>query len=111
LEGNYLISSRHCQTIYKIDKNGNIVWRLGGKMSNFTAKGDDTEFHWQHHVRWRTAETQISVFDDGAAELSAGGVPVEFIDEPVATGKYLDVDQKAMTVSLAKRYFPSPSTC
>ncbi|KAJ7243328.1 ASST-domain-containing protein [Mycena rebaudengoi] len=110
LEGNYLISSRHCQTIYKIDKNGNIVWRLGGKMSNFTAKGDDTEFHWQHHVRWRTAETQISVFDDGAAELSAGGVPVEFIDEPVATGKYLDVDQKAMTVSLAKRYFPSPST-
>ncbi|KAJ7240279.1 ASST-domain-containing protein [Mycena rebaudengoi] len=74
LEGNYLISSRHCQTIYMIDKN----------------------------------ETQISVFDDGAAELSAGGVPVEFIDEPVATGKYLDVDQKAMTVSLAKRYFPSP---
>ncbi|KAJ7487212.1 ASST-domain-containing protein [Mycena galericulata] len=101
--GDYLISSRHCQTIYKIDKNGTIVWRLGGKASDFTAVGENTDIHWQHHARWRMNDTVISVFDDGAARLGA----TLFIDETVATGKYLNVDQSAMTVSLAKRFFPS----
>ncbi|KAJ7457549.1 ASST-domain-containing protein [Mycena galericulata] len=104
--GDYLISSRHCQTIYKIDKNGTIVWRLGGKTSDFTAVGENTDFHWQHHARWRMDDTVISVFDDGAAVLDT----TLFIDETVATGKYLNVDQSAMTVSLAKRLFPSIAT-
>ncbi|KAJ7191187.1 ASST-domain-containing protein, partial [Mycena pura] len=105
-EGNYLVSSRHCQTIYKIAKNGTILWRLGGKISDFTAIGNDTEFHWQHHARWRNDETQISLFDDGAASIELTVI----VDEPVATGKYLNVDQKTMTVSLAKRFFPSPNS-
>ncbi|KAJ7728272.1 ASST-domain-containing protein [Mycena maculata] len=104
--GDYLISSRHCQTIYKIDKNGTIAWRLGGKTSDFTAEGNNTEFHWQHHARWRSQDTIISVFDDAAAALSAEAI---YIDEAVATGKYLTVDQSAMTVSLAKVFSPSPS--
>ncbi|KAJ7026670.1 ASST-domain-containing protein [Mycena alexandri] len=106
-EGNYLISSRHCKTVYKIDKNGTIIWRLGGSRSDFTAVSNDTEFNWQHHARWRNNETQISVFDDGAAVLHQTSIVV---DEPAATGKLLNVDQEAMTVSLAKRYFPSPNT-
>ncbi|KAJ7487204.1 ASST-domain-containing protein [Mycena galericulata] len=101
--GDYLISSRHCKTIYKIDKNGTIVWRLGGKASDFTAMGENTDLHWQHHARWRMNDTVISVFDDGAAIVGT----TLFIDETVATGKYLNVDQSAMTVSLAKRLFPS----
>ncbi|KAJ7167023.1 ASST-domain-containing protein [Mycena filopes] len=104
--GNYLISARNCETLYKIAANGTILWRLGGKRSDFTALGNDTEFHWQHHVRWRNDETQISVFDDGAGVLLA----TQVIDEPVASGKYLNVDQSAMTVSLAKKYLPSPNT-
>ncbi|KAJ7187139.1 ASST-domain-containing protein [Mycena filopes] len=104
--GNYLVSARNCGTLYKLAANGTIIWRLGGKRSDFTALGDDAEFHWQHHVRWRNNETQISVFDDGAAVLLA----TEVIDEPIASGKYLNVDQSAMTVSLDKRYLPSPST-
>ncbi|KAJ7138277.1 ASST-domain-containing protein [Mycena epipterygia] len=104
-DGNYLISSRNCQTIYKIDKNGTIIWRLGGKFSDFTPVGDgDTQFHWQHHARWRQDDTQISVFDDGASVLGRSIL----VNEPVATGKYLNIDQDAMTVSLAKRYFPAP---
>ncbi|KAJ6506948.1 ASST-domain-containing protein [Mycena sanguinolenta] len=106
-EGNYLISSRNCQTLYKVDKSGAIVWRLGGKMSDFVAQGNGTDFHWQHHARWRTDGTQISVFDDGAATIGNGSI---IVDEPIATGKYLNVDQTAMTVSLASRFFPSPST-
>ncbi|KAJ7151806.1 ASST-domain-containing protein [Mycena crocata] len=105
-DGNYLISARNCQTIYKLDKNGTIIWRLGGKASDFTAQSDDVEFHWQHHARWRMDETQISLFDDGAAIIETS----LFIDEPVASGKYLKVDQSEMTVSLAKKFSPSPST-
>ncbi|KAJ6503554.1 ASST-domain-containing protein [Mycena sanguinolenta] len=105
-EGNYIISARHSQAIYKIAANGTILWRLGGKMSNFTAIGNGTDFHWQHHARWRDDETHISLFDDGAALLTAS---VNIIDEPVATGKYLKVDQEAMTVSLSKQFIPQPS--
>ncbi|KAF7334640.1 hypothetical protein MVEN_02294400 [Mycena venus] len=106
-EGNYLISARNCQTIYKLDKNGTIIWRLGGKTSDFKAQGEgDTQFHWQHHVRWREDETQISVFDDGAGVLDTTVV----IDETVATGKYLELDQTTMTVSLVQRYFPTLNT-
>ncbi|KAJ6592392.1 ASST-domain-containing protein [Mycena capillaripes] len=103
-DGNYLISARNCQTIYKLDKSGAIIWRLGGKMSNFTAQGNDTEFHWQHHARWRMDGTQISVFDDGAGILATTAI----VDEPVASGKFLTLDQTAMTVSLAKQYLPAP---
>ncbi|KAJ7717285.1 ASST-domain-containing protein [Mycena metata] len=106
-EGNYLISSRHCKTLYKIDKNGTIIWRLGGSRSDFTAVGNDTEFNWQHHARWRNDETQTSLFDDGAAVLQQTSIVVS---EPVATGKLLNINQEAMTVSLAKQYFPSPNT-
>jgi hypothetical protein len=106
-EGNYIISARHSQAIYKIAANGTILWRLGGKMSDFTAVGNGTEFHWQHHARWRMEESHISLFDDGAAILVS---TVNIIDEPVATGKYLKVDQEAMTVSLTKQFFPRPST-
>ncbi|KAJ7268114.1 ASST-domain-containing protein [Mycena haematopus] len=104
-EGNYIISARHSQAIYKIAANGTILWRLGGKMSDFTAIGNDTEFHFQHHARWRLDETHLSLYDDGAAVIA----PINIIDEPVATGKYLKVDQESMTVSLTKRFFPSPN--
>ncbi|KAJ6501856.1 ASST-domain-containing protein [Mycena sanguinolenta] len=106
-EGNYIISARHSQAIYKIAADGTIVWRLGGKMSNFTAIGNDTEFHFQHHARWRLDESELSLFDDGAAVFIS---TVDVIDEPVATGKYLKVDQENMTVELTKRFFPSPNS-
>lgn len=38
-EGNYLLSGRFTDTIYKIDPAGNIVWRLGGKNSTFSLLG------------------------------------------------------------------------
>lgn len=76
-------------------------------MSDFVAQDNGTDFHWQHHARWRTDGTQISVFDDGAATLGNGSI---IVNEPIATGKYLNVDQTAMTVSLASQFFPSPST-
>ncbi|KAK6980907.1 ASST-domain-containing protein [Favolaschia claudopus] len=100
----YLISSRNCKTLYKIDKNGTIAWRLGGKQSDFKAIGNDTEFHWQHHARWRADETQISLFDNAAAVIET----TVQVNEPVASGKFFAVDQKAMTYSAVARFLPSP---
>src|ERR1700677_569733 len=34
-DGNLLVSSRSMQTIYKLDRTGRILWRLGGKPSDF----------------------------------------------------------------------------
>ncbi|KAJ7629004.1 ASST-domain-containing protein [Roridomyces roridus] len=105
--GDYLMSSRNCQTIYKIDKNGTIVWRLGGKTSDFTPLTENTQFHWQHHARWRMGGSSISLFDNAAAWLSP---TLTLVDENTATGKYLAVDQTKMTVALAleKIFSPSP---
>ncbi|KAF8205457.1 ASST-domain-containing protein [Mycena galopus ATCC 62051] len=101
-EGNYIISARHSQAVYKIAANGTILWRLGGKFSDFTAIGDDIEFHFQYHARWRMDETCLSLYDDGAAVFVS---TVVIRDEPVATGKYLKVVDQEMTISLTKRFF------
>ncbi|KAB8235709.1 arylsulfotransferase family protein [Aspergillus alliaceus] len=58
-EGNYLISSRHFSTIYKINgTDGSIIWRLGGNHSTFT---QDFTFGFQHDARWRSQSDNIEV--------------------------------------------------
>lgn len=49
--GNYLLSGRHMHAVYYIDgQSGDIIWRLGGKLSNFTGSG--INFSWQHDVQF-----------------------------------------------------------
>ncbi|KAL8948462.1 MAG: hypothetical protein Q9222_005350 [Ikaeria aurantiellina] len=64
--GDYIISSRHTSTIYRISGNdGSIVWRLGGKSSNFALQG--FKFSSQHDVRVLTDDGDImtlSLFDN-----------------------------------------------
>lgn len=53
-DGNYLISSRHCYTLYFINgTTGDIIWQMGGANSSFTM-GNGTNYSWQHHARWIT---------------------------------------------------------
>jgi hypothetical protein len=48
-DGNLLISSRHTWTVYKVDRQtGRIIWRLGGKRSDFRL-GPGVPFAWQHN--------------------------------------------------------------
>ena len=49
-DGNLLVSSRSTHTVYKIDRSGKILWRLGGKHSDF-AMAPGSAFAWQHDVR------------------------------------------------------------
>jgi hypothetical protein len=65
LDQNLLVSARNTHTIYKIDRrSGQIIWRLGGKHSNFALKSAAT-FTWQHDAR-RQPNGLITVFDNGS---------------------------------------------
>ena len=64
--GNFLVSARNTHALYEIDrKTRKIVWRLGGKKSDFKM-GPGTNFEWQHDAR-RQADGTITLFDNGAA--------------------------------------------
>ncbi len=75
-DGNLLLSFRHLNAIYKIDRmTGNVIWRLGGNSSDFTFV-NDAGFSGQHDVR-RLPGGQISLFDNsnmGAAPRKSRGV-------------------------------------
>jgi len=91
-DGNLLISSRSMQTIYKLDRTGAILWRLGGKRSDF-AVGPGAGFAWQHHAR-RQPDGTLSVFDNGATPAV----------EKRSRGLILDLDEQAMTATLLHQY-------
>jgi hypothetical protein len=63
--GNFLVSARNTHTIYKISRRtGRILWRLGGKRSDF-ALGRSARFAWQHDAR-RVPNGNLSLFDNSA---------------------------------------------
>ena len=69
--GNLLVSSRHTSTVYEIRKSdGKILWRLGGKKSDFTF-GPGATFAYQHDAR-RQPNATISVFDNAARSAEKG---------------------------------------
>ncbi|MDQ4501054.1 arylsulfotransferase family protein [Sinomonas sp. ASV322] len=84
----YLVSFRHTHTIYLIDKTGAVVWRLGGKRSDF-AIGDGAAFAWQHDVRQRAGGV-ISVFDNHYKDGTTG----------TSRGLLLAVDEKQRTAAV-----------
>jgi hypothetical protein len=70
-DGNLLVSSRHTHTVYKVRRSdGAILWRLGGKQSDFTF-GPGAQFAWQHDAR-RQPDGTISVFNNNAAHERKG---------------------------------------
>jgi hypothetical protein len=65
-DGNLLVSARNTHTIYELDRrDGRILWRLGGKASDFRM-GKGTTFGYQHDAR-RQADGTITLFDNSAA--------------------------------------------
>ena len=91
-DGNLLVSSRSMQTIYKLDRSGQILWRLGGKSSDFEI-GPGANFAWQHDAR-RQPDGTFTVFDNGATPAV----------EKLSRGLILDVDEQAMTSTLLHQY-------
>ncbi|KAJ5082014.1 hypothetical protein N7532_011057 [Penicillium argentinense] len=98
-EGDYLVSVRHTDTIYKVSgKDGSIIWRLGGRYSDFIS---DFRFSRQHHTRWlSTNETHATIsFLDNASDL-------EFQIANVSSGFIVSLHTAAspMTATLIERY-------
>jgi hypothetical protein len=65
-DGHWLVSARNTHTIYKLNRRtGKIIWRLGGKRSDF-ALGRGVRFGWQHDAR-RQPNGTLTLFDNSAA--------------------------------------------
>jgi hypothetical protein len=82
IPGGYLIiSARRTCAVYKVDrKTGEVIWRLGGKKSDFKM-GYGTRTDWQHDAR-RHPDGTITIFDNGGVQkdVQSRGIVVE-VDE------------------------------
>ncbi|MEA2388096.1 MAG: hypothetical protein QOG41_869 [Thermoleophilaceae bacterium] len=64
-DGNLLVSARDMHSALELDRrSGKILWRLGGKSSDYKMSGG-SQFVSQHDIR-RTGDGRITVFDNGA---------------------------------------------
>ncbi len=91
--GNLLVSGRNTHALYEIDRRtGKILWRLGGKKSDFKL-GPRARFAWQHDAR-RQPDGTITVFDNGAAP------PVEKFSRVLV----LRADPKTKRATLVRSY-------
>ena len=98
-DNNLLISARETSTVYKVDRtSGRIMWRLGGKKSDFEM-GPGTRFAFQHDAR-RLPDGTISIFDNGSLVFE-DGIP-KAVEESRAIVLDLDVDR--MRASLVLEY-------
>jgi hypothetical protein len=92
-DGALVVSARNTWTVYKVDPaSGDIVWRLGGKKSDF-AMGAQTKFAWQHDARAHPDGT-ISLFDDEADPAEA----------KQSRGLVLTVDETNKTAEVKAQY-------
>ena len=103
--GDFLVSLRHLHTIVKIAgpnapsgaTPGSIIWRLGGKLSNFTL--NNFQFSWQHDVRSQLGSVtseDLTIFDnsgDGSNQTAA-----------YSTGKWIHVDTTTYQATLTYQY-------
>ena len=83
--GNLLISLRNTNTVYEVDRSsGRILWRLGGKRSNYKM-GHGASFIAQHDAR-RLRNGEITIFDNGSG-AGLGNRPSRGIVLELKSGK------------------------
>ena len=100
-DGNYLVSGRNTWCVYKIHHGtGEIMWRLGGRESDFTF-GTDAGFAWQHDARRHGgSDYLVSLFDDG----SIPGI----LSQPYSKGLVLALDFRRKHASAYRKYIHTP---
>ena len=95
-DGHLLVSARHTWAIYKLHRQtGAVLWRLGGKRSDFTIV-PGAEFSFQHDVR-RHADGTLTIFDNNAAAPTS---------TTYARPIRLSLDMGAMSARLVGEYRP-----
>jgi len=94
-DGSLLVSARNTWTVYRVNgSTGEIIWRMGGKKSDFQIE-PAAQWAWQHHATMWNATT-MTVFDNSSTRNAP------------SRGLLLSVDESAMTVSLTQE-FKSPT--
>ncbi len=90
-DDNLLVSARRTCAIYKIDRaSGEVMWRLGGKRSDFVMDPNIRTRSYQHDAR-RQPDGTITIFDNGVFD----------VDER-SRGAVLELDEDAMIATLAR---------
>ncbi|KAH8908483.1 hypothetical protein BR93DRAFT_893754 [Coniochaeta sp. PMI_546] len=111
--GDYLISARDACAVHKINgTSGEIIWRLGGKKSDFEFTSKKADFCFQHHARWlpvRDDEADeveiISLYDNSAHGTEHnGGHQVH--TAPTSSGKILRLNTTSWTAELVQGFYP-----
>ena len=98
-DNNLLISARETSAVYKIDrKTGEIIWRLGGKKSDYEM-GPGARFAFQHDAR-RLPDGTLSIFDNGKTIFQHGLAKV--VEESRAI--VLELDEQKMKATLLREY-------
>ena len=96
--GDYLISARHTNTLYKISgQDGSIIWRLGGKKSDFIL--DSFDFSSQHDARFRKeneTHTVVSFLDNA----SDGNLKTS----DFSSALIVSIDKASQTANILKRW-------
>ena len=93
-DADVIVSARHTWACYKIERRtGDVVWRLGGKKSDFPLDARST-FSWQHDIR-RRRDGAYSVFDNGA------GVTRQ---RDYSRGLVLRLDEAARTATFVQEF-------
>jgi hypothetical protein len=97
-DGNLLVSCRSLSQILKINRQtGSLIWRLGGRNSDFTFT-NDTGFSFQHDIR-RLANGHITLFDNGNQHRPPFSRAVEY-----------QIDEVGKTATLVWQFQQTPST-
>jgi hypothetical protein len=95
--GDYMLSARHTSTLYFISgQDGRIMWRLGGKRSDFA---QDFEFSYQHDAKFisvNDTHITISFLNNGAEDI--------ITNEPTSSAMYVELDLTTMKATLLNRY-------
>ncbi|MCJ1479680.1 hypothetical protein MMC13_008366 [Lambiella insularis] len=97
IDGDYLVSSRHAEAIYKINSSdGSILWQLGGKHSDFS---QNFNFSYQHAVRFvleNSTTTVISFFDNAYDGFNSSAYYSE--------GKVVAINNSTMNATLLQSF-------
>jgi len=94
--GDLLIGARNTWSVFKVSrKTGDIVWRLNGKLTDFTM-APGSEFYWQHDTRPHGPNV-MTVFDDGWDAVMPK-------DEKQSRALILDIDYDRMLVTLRRQF-------
>jgi hypothetical protein len=96
-DGNVLVSGRGTWSVYKLDRRtGAVIWRLGGKRSDF-AMERGAQFSFQHHAV-PVSQGVISVFDNGSDGTTS--------PEDESRAILVDFDERRRIARLGQAYKP-----